>query len=96
MGVILLLVIMMCLFRVGRIKVIGRVCIVFFIMNINELVIFGVLVVWNLFLMLFMWIGIIVILIIIYLLMSMGFVIILSKVFNLWYVFFGIFIFMVN
>ncbi|EQE83562.1 phosphotransferase system, EIIC family protein [Clostridioides difficile CD69] len=41
LGATLPLVIMMCLSRVGRIKAIGRACIVPSIMNINEPVIFG-------------------------------------------------------
>ncbi|HGM3558782.1 TPA: PTS transporter subunit EIIC [Clostridioides difficile] len=96
LGATLPLVIMMCLSRVGRIKAIGRACIVPSIMNINEPVIFGAPVAWNPFLMLPMWIGTIVISITTYLSMSMGFVTIPSKVFNLWYVPFGISTFMVN
>ncbi|CZR74587.1 Lichenan permease IIC component [Clostridioides difficile] len=96
LGATLPLVIMMCLSRVGRIKAIGRACIVPSIMNINEPVIFGVPVAWNPFLMLPMWIGTVVISITTYLSMSMGFVTIPSKVFNLWYVPFGISTFMVN
>ncbi|EQF59015.1 phosphotransferase system, EIIC family protein [Clostridioides difficile CD200] len=96
LGATLPLVIMMCLSRVGRIKAIGRACIVPSIMNINEPVIFGAPVAWNPFLMLPMWIGTIVISITTYLSMSMGFVTIPSKVFNLWYVPFGISSFMVN
>ncbi|MDV9338100.1 PTS transporter subunit EIIC [Clostridioides difficile] len=96
LGATLPLVIMMCLSRVGRIKAIGRACIVPSIMNINEPVIFGAPVAWNPFLMLPMWIGTVVISITTYLLMSMGFVTIPSKVFNLWYVPFGISTFMVN
>ncbi len=96
LGATLPLVIMMCLSRVGRIKAIGRACIVSSIMNINEPVIFGAPVAWNPFLMLPMWIGTIVISITTYLSMSMGFVTIPSKVFNLWYVPFGISTFMVN
>ncbi|HEK8993951.1 TPA: PTS sugar transporter subunit IIC [Clostridioides difficile] len=96
LGATLPLVIMMCLSRVGRIKVIGRACIVPSIMNINEPVIFGAPVAWNPFLMLPMWIGTVVISITTYLSMSMGFVTIPSKVFNLWYVPFGISTFMVN
>lgn len=92
LGATLPLVIMMCLSRVGRIKAIGRPS----IMNINEPVIFGAPVAWNPFLMLPMWIGTIVISITTYLSMSMGFVTIPSKVFNLWYVPFGISTFMVN
>ena len=74
LGATLPLVIMMCLSRVGRIKAIGRACIVPSIMNINEPVIFGAPVAWNPFLMLPMWIGTIVISITTYLSMSMGFV----------------------
>ncbi|MDS6310132.1 PTS transporter subunit EIIC [Clostridioides difficile] len=96
LGATLPLVIMMCLSRVGRIKAIGRACIVPSIMNINEPVIFGAPVAWNPFLMLPMWIGTVVISITTYLSMSMGFVTIPSKVFNLWYVPFGISTFMVN
>ncbi|MCJ0405997.1 PTS sugar transporter subunit IIC [Clostridioides difficile] len=96
LGATLPLIIMMCLSRVGRIKAIGRACIVPSIMNINEPVIFGAPVAWNPFLMLPMWIGTIVISITTYLSMSMGFVTIPSKVFNLWYVPFGISTFMVN
>ena len=96
LGATLPLVIMMCLSRVGRIKAMGRACIVPSIMNINEPVIFGAPVAWNPFLMLPMWIGTIVISITTYLSMSMGFVTIPSKVFNLWYVPFGISTFMVN
>ncbi|UUC41707.1 PTS transporter subunit EIIC [Clostridioides difficile] len=96
LGATLPLVIMMCLSRVGRIKAIGRACIIPSIMNINEPVIFGAPVAWNPFLMLPMWIGTIVISITTYLSMSMGFVTIPSKVFNLWYVPFGISTFMVN
>ncbi|MBH7901080.1 PTS sugar transporter subunit IIC [Clostridioides difficile] len=96
LGATLPLVIMMCLSRVGRIKAIGRECIVPSIMNINEPVIFGAPVAWNPFLMLPMWIGTVVISITTYLSMSMGFVTIPSKVFNLWYVPFGISTFMVN
>ncbi|WP_102814731.1 PTS sugar transporter subunit IIC [Clostridioides difficile] len=96
LGATLPLVIMMCLSRVGRIKAIGRACIVPSIMNINEPVIFGAPVAWNSFLMLPMWIGTVVISITTYLSMSMGFVTIPSKVFNLWYVPFGISTFMVN
>ncbi|VFC59557.1 PTS system transporter subunit IIC [Clostridioides difficile] len=96
LGATLPLVIMMCLSRVGRIKAIGRACIIPSIMNINEPVIFGAPVAWNPFLMLPMWIGTIVISITTYLSMSMGFVTIPSKVFNLWYVSFGISTFMVN
>ncbi|EGT3785086.1 TPA: PTS sugar transporter subunit IIC [Clostridioides difficile] len=96
LGATLPLVIMMCLSRVGRIKAIGRACIVPSIMNINEPVIFGAPVAWNPFLMLPMWIGTIVISITTYLSMSMGFITIPSKVFNLWYVPFGISTFMVN
>ncbi|EQF46141.1 phosphotransferase system, EIIC family protein [Clostridioides difficile CD175] len=96
LGATLPLVIMMCLSRVGRIKAIGRACIVPSIININEPVIFGAPVAWNPFLMLPMWIGTIVISITTYLSMSMGFVTIPSKVFNLWYVPFGISTFMVN
>ncbi|WP_219712207.1 PTS transporter subunit EIIC, partial [Clostridioides difficile] len=96
LGATLPLVIMMCLSRVGRIKAIGRACIVPSIMNINEPVIFGAPVAWNPFLMLPMWIGTIVISITTYLSMSMGFVTIPSKVFNLWYLPFGISTFMVN
>lgn len=96
LGATLPLVIMMCLSRVGRIKAIERACIVPSIMNINEPVIFGAPVAWNPFLMLPMWIGTIVISITTYLSMSMGFVTIPSKVFNLWYVPFGISTFMVN
>ena len=57
---------------------------------------FGAPVAWNPFLMLPMWIGTVVISITTYLSMSMGFVTIPSKVFNLWYVPFGISTFMVN
>lgn len=96
LGATLPLVIMMCLSRVGRIKAIGRACIVPSIMNINEPVIFGAPVAWNPFLMLPMWIGTVVISITTYLSMSMGFVTIPSKVFNLWYVPFGISTFTVN
>ncbi|SJV86574.1 PTS sugar transporter subunit IIC [Clostridioides difficile] len=96
LGATLPLVIMMCLSSVGRIKAIGRACIVPSIMNINEPVIFGAPVAWNPFLMLPMWIGTVVISITTYLSMSMGFVTIPSKVFNLWYVPFGISTFMVN
>ena len=96
LGATLPLVIMMCLSRVGRIKAIGRACIVPSIMNINEPVIFGAPVAWNPFLMLPMWIGTVVISITTYLSRSMGFVTIPSKVFNLWYVPFGISTFMVN
>ncbi|SJU32975.1 PTS sugar transporter subunit IIC [Clostridioides difficile] len=96
LGATLPLVIMMCLSRIGRIKAIGRACIVPSIMNINEPVIFGAPVAWNPFLMLPMWIGTVVISITTYLSMSMGFVTIPSKVFNLWYVPFGISTFMVN
>ncbi|WP_339078972.1 PTS sugar transporter subunit IIC [Clostridioides difficile] len=96
LGATLPLVIMMCLSRVGRIKAIGRACIVPSIMNINEPVIFRAPVAWNPFLMLPMWIGTVVISITTYLSMSMGFVTIPSKVFNLWYVPFGISTFMVN
>ncbi|HHN8246933.1 TPA: PTS sugar transporter subunit IIC [Clostridioides difficile] len=96
LGATLPLVIMMCLSRVGRIKAIGRACIVPSIMNINEPVIFGAPVAWNPFLMLPMWIGTVVISITTYLSMRMGFVTIPSKVFNLWYVPFGISTFMVN
>lgn len=96
LGATLPLVIMMCLSRVGRIKAIGRACIIPSIMNINEPVIFGAPIAWNPFLMLPMWIGTIVISITTYLSMSMGFVTIPSKVFNLWYVPFGISTFMVN
>ncbi|EOY7152033.1 TPA: PTS sugar transporter subunit IIC [Clostridioides difficile] len=96
LGATLPLVIMMCLSRVGRIKAIGRACIVPSIMNINEPVIFGAPVAWNPFLMLPMWIGTVVISITTYLSMSMGFVTIPSKVFNLWYIPFGISTFMVN
>ena len=96
LGATLPLVIMMCLSRVGRIKAIGRACIVPSIMNINEPEIFGAPVAWNPFLMLPMWIGTVVISITTYLSMSMGFVTIPSKVFNLWYVPFGISTFTVN
>lgn len=96
LGATLPLVIMMWLSRVGRIKAIGRACIVPSIMNINEPVIFGAPVAWNPFLMLPMWIGTVVISITTYLSMSMGFVTIPSKVFNLWYVPFGISTFTVN
>ena len=96
LGATLPLVIMMCLSIVGRIEAIGRACIVPSIMNINEPVIFGAPVAWNPFLMLPMWIGTVVISITTYLSMSMGFVTIPSKVFNLWYVPFGISTFMVN
>lgn len=96
LGATLPLVIMMCLSGVGRIKAIGRACIVPSIMNINEPVIFGAPVAWNPFLMLPMWIGTVVISITTYLSMSMGFVTIPSKVFNLWYVPFGISTFTVN
>lgn len=96
LGATLPLVIMMCLSRVGRIKAIGSACIVPSIMNINEPVIFGAPVAWNPFLMLPMWIGTVVISITTYLSMSMGFVTIPSKVFNLWYVPFGISTFTVN
>lgn len=96
LGATLPLVIMMCLSRVGRIKAIGRACIVPSIMNINEPVIFGAPVAWNPFLMLPMWIGTVVISITTYLSMSIGFVTIPSKVFNLWYVPFGISTFTVN
>ncbi|EII6768925.1 TPA: PTS sugar transporter subunit IIC [Clostridioides difficile] len=95
-GATLPLVLMMCLSRAGRIKAIGRACIVPSIMNINEPVMFGAPVAWNPFLMLPMWIGTVVISITTYLSMSMGFVTIPSKVFNLWYVPFGISTFMVN
>ncbi len=95
-GATLPLVLMMCLSRDGRIKAIGRACIVPSIMNINEPVMFGAPVAWNPFLMLPMWIGTVVISITTYLSMSMGFVTIPSKVFNLWYVPFGISTFMVN
>ncbi|HBF2808664.1 TPA: PTS sugar transporter subunit IIC [Clostridioides difficile] len=95
-GATLPLVLMMCLSRARRIKAIGRACIVPSIMNINEPVMFGAPVAWNPFLMLPMWIGTVVISITTYLSMSMGFVTIPSKVFNLWYVPFGISTFMVN
>ncbi|HBG8302530.1 TPA: PTS sugar transporter subunit IIC [Clostridioides difficile] len=95
-GATLPLVLMMYLSRAGRIKAIGRACIVPSIMNINEPVMFGAPVAWNPFLMLPMWIGTVVISITTYLSMSMGFVTIPSKVFNLWYLPFGISTFMVN
>ncbi|WP_227451031.1 MULTISPECIES: PTS transporter subunit EIIC [unclassified Clostridioides] len=95
-GATLPLVLMMCISKASRIKAIGRACVVPSIMNINEPVMFGAPVAWNPFLMLPMWIGTIVISITTYLSMSMGFVTIPSKVFNLWYVPFGISTFMVN
>lgn len=95
-GATLPLVLMMCASKAGRIKAIGKACVVPSIMNINEPLMFGAPVAWNPFLMLPMWIGTIVISITTYLSMSMGFVTIPSQVFNLWYLPFGISTFMIN
>lgn len=95
-GGTLALAIFMVMSKSKRIKSIGKAVIGPSILNINEPVIFGAPIAWNPFLMIPMWLNSIIPAAIVWIALHSGLVTIPSKVFNLWYLPFGISTFMVN